>query len=125
MHGNQLLKIAARCALAAALLLPVLAREAKLVRYPAYHAGRVAFTYLADIWVADESGRNITRLTAHPARDAYPRFSPDGRWVAFSSDRKGNLDVYVIPATGGAPKQLTFHSADDNVLGWTPDGKAV
>jgi tricorn protease len=125
MHRNRLLTIAARCALAAALLLPAMAREAKLVRYPAYHAGRVAFTYLADIWIADESGKNVTRLTAHPARDAWPRFSPDGKWVAFSSDRKGNLDVYVIPAAGGTPRQLTFHSADDNVLGWTPDGKAV
>lgn len=125
MHRTTLLTIIARCALAAAFLLPSAAREAKLVRYPAYHAGRVAFTYLADIWTADDTGKNVTRLTAHPARDAYPRFSPDGRWIAFSSDRKGNLDVYVIPAAGGTPKQLTFHSADDNVLGWTPDGKAV
>jgi len=112
-------------ALLALLAVSAPAREAKLVRYPACHAGRVAFTYLADIWTADESGRNVVRLTAHPARDAWPRFSPDGRWIAFSSDRKGNLDVYVMPATGGQPRQLTFHSADDNVLGWTPDGKAV
>lgn len=125
MHGYRLLTIAARCALAAFFLLPAMAREARLVRYPAHHGGRVAFTYLADIWVADESGRNVARLTAHPARDAYPRFSPDGRWIAFSSDRKGNLDVYVIAAAGGTPKQITFHSADDQVLGWTPDGKAV
>lgn len=125
MHRTTLLTIVARCLFAAAVLLPATAREAKLVRYPAYHAGRVAFTYLADIWTADDTGKNVMRLTAHPARDAYPRFSPDGRWIAFSSDRKGNLDVYVIPAAGGAPKQLTFHSADDNVLGWTPDGKAV
>ncbi len=125
MHRTMLLTIIARCVLAGAFLLPAAAREAKLVRYPAYHAGRIAFTYLADIWTADETGKNVMRLTAHPARDAYPRFSPDGRWIAFSSDRKGNLDVYVIPAAGGTPKQLTFHSADDQVLGWTPDGKAV
>jgi len=101
------------------------AREARLVRYPSYHQGRVAFTYLADIWTADESGANPHRLTAHPARDVYPRFSPDGKWVAFSSDRNGNLDVYVVASTGGQPRQLTFHSADDNVLGWTPDSKSV
>lgn len=110
---------------AIALWAPVTGREARLVRYPAFHAGRIAFTYLADIWTADESGKNVQRITAHPARDVWPRFSPDGKWIAFSSDRKGNLDVYVVAASGGQPKQLTFHSADDNVLGWTPDGKAV
>jgi len=103
----------------------VFAREAKLVRYPSYSNGRVAFTYLADIWVADENGGNVQRLTVNRARDAYPKFSPDGKWIAFSSDRNGNLDVYLIPSTGGTPKQLTHHSADDVVLGWTPDGKGV
>jgi tricorn protease len=102
-----------------------LAREAKLVRYPSYSNGRVAFTYLGDIWTADENGQNIQRLTVNKARDAYPRFSPDGKWIAFSSDRNGNLDVFLMAATGGTPKQLTFHSADDVVLGWTPDGKGI
>ncbi|MFY9619682.1 MAG: S41 family peptidase [Pyrinomonadaceae bacterium] len=103
----------------------VFAREAKLVRYPSYHNGRVAFTYLADIWAADENGQNVQRLTVNRARDAYPKFSTDGKWIAFSSDRNGNLDVYLIPSTGGTVKQLTFHSADDTVLGWTPDGRGV
>lgn len=99
--------------------------EARLVRYPHYHQGRIAFTYLGDIWTADESGANIRRLTVHRARDVYPRFSPDGKWIAFSSDRQGNHDVYVMPSEGGAARQLTFHSADDTVLGWSPDGKSV
>jgi tricorn protease len=104
---------------------PLAAREARLVRYPHYHQGLVTFTYLGDIWTADERGGNIRRLTAHRARDMMPRFSPDGRWIAFSSDREGNFDVWVIPVSGGLPRQLTFHSADDTVLGWTPDGSAV
>jgi tricorn protease len=99
--------------------------EAKLVRYPHYHHGRIAFTYLADIWTADEDGKNVKRITANKARDAYPRFSPDGRWIAFSSDRNGNFDVFVVASEGGTPRQLTFHSADDTVLGWTPDSRAV
>jgi tricorn protease len=107
-------------------LMPVVfGREAKLVRYPSYHNGRIAFTYLGDIWTADENGQNIQRLTVNRARDAYPRFSPDGKWIAFSSDRNGNLDVFIIPSGGGTAKQLTFHSADDTVLGWTPDGRGV
>ena len=100
-------------------------REARLVRYPHYHQGLITFTYLGDIWTADERGGNLRRLTAHRARDMMPRFSPDGRWIAFSSDREGNFDVWVIPVGGGLPRQVTFHSADDTVLGWTPDGHAI
>jgi tricorn protease len=107
------------------LAVSALARDAKLTRYPTYHQGRVAFSYMGDIWVADESGSNLQRLTANAARDVYPRFSPDGKWVAFSSDRNGNLDVFIMPAKGGEAKQLTFHSADDTVLGWTPDSRSV
>jgi tricorn protease len=101
------------------------ANEAKLVRYPHYHGGKVAFTYLADIWTADESGQNVRRITVNRARDVYPRFSPDGQWIAFSSDREGNLDVFIVPAVGGTPKQLTQHSADDTVLAWAPDSKSI
>lgn len=99
--------------------------EARLVRYPHYHGGRIAFTYLADIWVADDSGGNIRRLTVNRARDVHPRFSPDGKWVAFSSDRNGNLDVFVMPAEGGTAKALTSHSADDTVLTWSRDSRAI
>jgi tricorn protease len=103
----------------------VSAGEAKLVRYPDYHAGKITFAYLGDIWTADEDGNHTERLTVHTARDVYPRFSPDGRSIAFSSDREGNMDVYVIPTEGGAAKRLTIHSADDTVLDWTPDGKSI
>ncbi len=101
------------------------AAEVKLLRHPSYHNGKVAFSYLGDIWVANEDGSNPQRLTVHKARDVYPRFSPDGKWIAFSSNRYGNYDVFVIPAEGGLPKQLTFHSAQDIVVDWTPDSKRV
>ncbi|HEX3250200.1 MAG TPA: hypothetical protein VHS05_12290 [Pyrinomonadaceae bacterium] len=100
-------------------------REARLVRYPHYHNGRVVFTYLGDIWTADENGQNVQRLTVNRARDVYGRFSPDGKWIAFSSERNGNLDVFLIPSGGGNPKQLTSHSADDVVLGWSNDSRSV
>jgi tricorn protease len=102
-----------------------LGRDVKLVRYPHYHQGRIVFTYLGDIWTADENGQNLKRVTVHKGRDVYPRFSPDGKWIAFSSERNGNLDVFLIAAEGGAAKQLTFHSADDIVQGWAPDGRCV
>ena len=114
---------------AAALLLvaatPAFGREARLVRYPHYHNGRVVFTYLGDIWTADDNGQNVQRLTVNRARDVYGRFSPDGKWIAFSSDREGNMDVYLIPVGGGQAKQLTNHSSDDTVLGWSADSRSV
>lgn len=102
-----------------------MAKEVKLARHPDYHEGKIAFSYLGDIWVADESGKNAVRLTVHKARDIYPRFSPDGKWIAFSSDRYGNYDVFIIPSEGGEAKQLTFNTANDFVVGWSRDSKRV
>ena len=101
------------------------AAESKLLRHPSYHNGKVTFSYLGDIWVANEDGSNVQRLTVHRARDVYPRFSPDGKWIAFSSNRYGNYDVFVIPSDGGWAKQLTFHSAADLVVNWSPDSKRI
>ncbi|HEU4875594.1 MAG TPA: hypothetical protein VFT44_20965, partial [Pyrinomonadaceae bacterium] len=112
-------------ALFLATAIPAFGREARLVRYPHYHNGRIVFSYLGDIWTADENGQNVQRLTVNRARDVYGRFSPDGKWITFSSDRNGNLDVYLIPAGGGNAKQLTSHSAEDTVLGWSADSRSV
>jgi len=101
------------------------AEPIKFARYPHVSQGKLVFSYHGDIWIANENGSNPTRLTAHVARDVFPRLSPDGRWVAFSSDRYGNNDVFIIPAAGGEPKQLTFATTPDTVLNWTPDGKGV
>ena len=114
-----------RILILAALALASLNAQVKLLRHPTYSNGKVAFSYLGDLWVANENGTGVARLTDNAARDVYPRFSPDGNWIAFSSNREGNYDVYVVAATGGKPKQLTFHSADDNVVGWAPDGKKI
>jgi len=101
------------------------AEPIKLARHPDYHAGTVVFSYLGDIWLASDDGSGARRVTDHIARDIYPRFSPDGRWIAFSSNRYGNNDVFVIPAAGGPARQLTFHSGNDEVVGWTRDGRSV
>lgn len=101
------------------------AAEVRLLRHPSYHNGKIAFSYLGDIWTANEDGSNVQRITVHKARDIYPRFSPDGKWIAFSSNRYGNYDVFIVPSEGGPVKQLTFHSASDTVVGWTPDSKQV
>ncbi|HEV3448305.1 MAG TPA: MdsD protein, partial [Gemmataceae bacterium] len=104
---------------------PATAAEVRLARHPDYHEGKIAFSYLGDIWVVNDDGSNPRRLTVHPARDIHPHFSPDGRWIAFSSNRYGNYDVFIIPADGGEAKRLTYHSAADTVVGWTRDSKRV
>src|SRR5882762_10423453 len=76
----------------------IFASEAKLVRYPHYQNGRVVFSYLGDVWTASETGQNLQRMTANAARDVFPRFSPDGKWIAFSSDRNGNPAAFEMHA---------------------------
>jgi len=97
----------------------------RFMRDPHIANGQIAFSYHGDIWIANVDGSSPRRLTSHIARDIAPRFSPDGQWVAFTSNRFGNDDVFVIPVSGGEPTQLTFHSGNDVVDGWTPDGERV
>ncbi|MFL5341402.1 MAG: S41 family peptidase [Gemmataceae bacterium] len=85
----------------------------------------VAFSYLGDIWVVDAAGGVARPVTMHEAHEINPAFSPDGKWLAFSSNRHGSYDVFVVPIQGGRPRRLTFDSAADFVCGWTPDGKSV
>jgi tricorn protease len=103
----------------------VIAAPVRLARHPDYHAGKITFSYLGDIWVANEDGSNVQRITDNRAREVYPRFSPDGRWIAFSSNRYGNNDVFIIPAAGGTPRRLTFHTGNDDVVAWTRDSQHV
>ena len=111
------------------------AAQTKLLRFPDIHGDKVAFTYGGDIWTASTSGGMATRLTAHPGLELFAKFSPDGKWIAFTGQYDGDEQVYVIPVTGGIPKQLTFYPArgplnprwgyDNQVYGWTPDGKSI
>ncbi len=104
---------------------PLAAAPIRLARHPDYHAGKVTFSYLGDIWVANEDGSNVQRLTDNRAREVYPRFSPDGKWIAFSSNRYGNNDVFIVPAAGGTPRRLTFHTGNDDVVAWARDSQSV
>jgi tricorn protease len=85
----------------------------------------VAFSYLGDIWTVETIGGIARPVTVHRAHDVYPVFSPDGKWIAFSSNRHGSYNVYVIPTQSGKPRRLTFDSGNDIVTGWSPDGKQV
>jgi tricorn protease len=101
------------------------AQPLRFMRDPHLTAERITFSYLGDIWVANADGTAARRLTSHVGRDIAPRFSPDGRWIAFTSNRFGNNDVFVMAVDGGEPTQLTFHTGSDLVQYWTPDGTGV
>lgn len=84
---------------------------------------RLAFAWRGDLWLAPSTGGSATRLTAHPASDRHPRFSPDGRRLAFTSNRSGADQAWLLDLAGGEPQQVTTHSEGAQVQGWFPDGQ--
>src|SRR5436309_3492193 len=97
----------------------------KMLRSPTVSATQIAFAYAQNIWIVDRAGGPARRLSSFQGEAANPRFSPDGKWVAFTGQYAGNQDVYVVSAEGGEPRRLTWHPAPDLVQGWTPDGRSV
>ena len=106
-------------------LLAVDIHDTRLLTQPAVSADRVAFAYANDLWVANADGSGVRRLTSHPGIEGSPRFSPDGKWIAFSGEYDGNTDVYIVAAEGGVPQRLTWHPGEDLPQGFTPDGASV
>lgn len=83
----------------------------------------VVFSLWGDLWRWDAESGGVTQLTLHEAYDSYPKLSPDGTRIAFSSDRDGNYNLYIMDARGGVPRQLSWHSANDYVAGFSSDGQ--
>ncbi len=111
-------------------------QEGRLLRFPDICKDKIAFMYGGDLWLASSSGGTARRITSHPGRELFPKFSPDGKWLAFTGQYDGNFNVYVMPSDGGQPKQLTFYQGQlqqlndrmgvlNQVIGWTPDGKGI
>ena len=107
-----------------------------LMRYPTLSGNIIVFAAHDNLWSVPRAGGMASRLTAEEGRDVMPRFSPDGRWIAFTGEYQGNRDVYVIPAAGGAARRLTFTSdmipnaslragPNNMVVTWTPDSKSI
>jgi tricorn protease len=85
----------------------------------------VIFSYEGDLWKADINNPVAVRLTAMQGEEIDPRVSPDGKWLAFSSNQFGNDDVYVMPLAGGDIRQLTYNDASDEVDSWSWDSKSI
>ena len=84
-----------------------------------------AFVWLGDVWKASVFGGRAEPLTRHAASDTWPCWSPDGLEIAFCSERSGTRQVYIMPASGGQPRQVTFHSEGAWLHDWFPDGRAL
>ncbi|MGB8842024.1 MAG: S41 family peptidase [Aliidongia sp.] len=115
---------------------PAVADDTSLMRFPTLHGDKIVFESHGTLWSVDRTGGTAVRLTAEPGFELMPRFSPDGKWIAFTGQYAGNRDVYVIPAVGGEARRLTFHSdvapdaplrwgPDNMVVTWTPDSKSI
>ncbi|HSM85067.1 MAG TPA: hypothetical protein VLT16_02890, partial [Candidatus Limnocylindrales bacterium] len=96
-----------------------------LLQHPTVSQSQIAFAYAGDLWTVSREGGDAHLLTSGEGAKDGPVFSPDGSMIAFTGDYDGNVDVYVMPATGGVPRRLTYHPGVDEVVGWTPDGKQV
>ncbi len=94
-------------------------------RYPALHNDRVVFCTEEDLWQVGVDGGTAIRLTANQGSISHPHFSPDGRWLAFSSREEGPDEVYLMPAEGGEARRLTYLGSACTVIGWTPDGSKI
>ena len=111
------------------------AASTKLLRFPDIWHDRIVFSYAGDLWTVGSQGGTAVRLTSGSGLELFGKYSPDGQHIAFTGQYGGDEQVYVMPAGGGAPKQLTFYPApgpladrwgfDNQVYGWTPDGTAV
>ena len=109
--------------------------ETRLLRFPHIHGNTVAFTYAGDLYTAPLSGGEAKRLTSHEGMELFARFSPDGRWIAFSGEYAGTRQVYLMPSEGGVPRQLTYcpdvgpmpprGGFDNLIMDWTPDGSKI
>ncbi len=111
--------------------------ESRLLRFPTVFGEQLIFTYAGDLYSVSLQGGIARKLTSHVGYEMFPRFSPDGKTVAFTGQYDGNTEVFTIPATGGVPRRLTVTATlerddvadrmgpNNIVMTWTPDGKFI
>ena len=99
--------------------------SARLMRYADVSDNQIVFVYGGDIWIISRDGGTAQQVTHSPGEESWPRFSPDGKEIAFSASYNGNQDLYVMPAGGGVPTRVTYNSFGDRMVEWHPDGKRL
>jgi tricorn protease len=99
--------------------------SAKLMRTMDVSDTQITFVYGGDIWIMPKTGGTAIQVTHSPGEESWPRFSPDGKWIAYTASYNGNQDVYVMPALGGVPTRVTYQSFADRMVDWHPDGEHI
>ena len=99
--------------------------SAKLMRYMDVSDTQITFVYGGDIWVMPKTGGTAIQVTHSPGEESWPRFSPDGKFIAYTASYNGNQDVFVMPVMGGVPTRVTYQSHADRVVDWHPDGEHI
>jgi tricorn protease len=100
-------------------------QNTRLLRQPTLSDTDIVFVYAADLWKVSLNGGNAIRLTSDDGSETNPQFSKDGKWIAFTAEYDGNIDVFLVSINGGEPKRLTYHPSTDVVQGLTPDGEIL
>jgi len=96
-----------------------------LLEQPDMNATHITFIYGADVWVVGIEEQTANRITSTSAVESDPHFSPNGKSIAFTSNRTGDDCVYTVSIEGGDPSRLTYHPSGSYVRGWTNDGTQV
>ncbi len=99
--------------------------DASLFRFPDVSENQITFVYAGDIWIVNKEGGVASRLSSPAGEELFPKFSPDGKNIAYSGNYDGNIDIYTVPSMGGVPTRLTYHGSTDRVVDWTPDGESI
>jgi tricorn protease len=96
-----------------------------MIRYPDVSESLITFLYANDLWVVPKEGGIATPLASPAGEEAFPRFSPDGKTIAFSGNYDGDVDLYTVPVTGGVPFRVTHHPVDEVLTDWAPGGRLI
>ncbi|MBL8762723.1 MAG: PD40 domain-containing protein [Phycisphaerae bacterium] len=99
--------------------------HAGMLRYPDVSSSHIVFAYANDLWIVPKAGGMAAPLASPPGPEAFPRFSPDGKTIAFVGNYEGNRDLYTISITGGVPNRVTHHPGGELLCDWTQDGKSL
>ncbi len=96
-----------------------------MLRYPAVSATHIAFCYSNRLWLVPREGGLASPLAAPPGAPMFPRFSPDGKSIAFTANYEGGRDIYTLPVEGGIPYRVTHHPSGELLSAWLPDGRLL